>query len=114
MALQIDHDLMNMALGLPGLLDGLQPFGPQPFHLQQAIGFVIEDVEGFEPKGLDNPGRQAGTHPFDQPGAQITLDAGQGMGLDQLIVLNLELAAKSGILNPGAGKEQIRPYRHPG
>ncbi len=74
MGLQENHDILDFLLLLPCLLDHLHPFRPNSFHLQQLIGFFLNNLQGVLFKLPDNPFCVHRTDALDQSAAEILFD----------------------------------------
>ena len=69
MILQKQHDIFNLFLPLPALLDLKDAFFPDSLHLSQTPDFVFNHLNGICPEFPDNPLREPGTDALDQTGA---------------------------------------------
>ncbi len=66
-ALQEDHDLALSSLGAPGLADGPGARVSDPGHLAEALGVLVEDLEGLLPEAGDHAPRELGADALDEP-----------------------------------------------
>jgi hypothetical protein len=76
--LQKDHDLTDLFLVGPGLLDHLDSFCADSIRFVEALDSGFNDVEGFFPKHLDYPAGHYGTDAFDESRPQVLLDTVHG------------------------------------
>ena len=81
---QEQHDLADLALLLPALLDALQPSGTDALDLQQEVGGLVEDVERALAMDADDPGGQSRPDAANRAGAQVLLDPFRGRGMRRL------------------------------
>ena len=75
-------------------------FFPDAFHFSEALGLLVDDVEGF----LAEPGDQALGHdrsdPLDEAGPQVFFDPQDARRNHGLVGLDLELVAVRGVGRP--------------
>ena len=70
MPLKEEHDVFDLLLLDPALFDALDPDLTDPRNIQQAVGFLLDDVQRVRAEGPDDPGRELGADPLDQPAAE--------------------------------------------
>ncbi len=102
MAVQEEHDLLDLLLLVPGAGDHGDALGADIRHLPQALGVVLDDVQGAYAKAGDDALRQARADAAHQPGAQVAADAGGGGGQGLLANLDLELLPVLGVVDSSA------------
>ena len=71
MSLQEEHDVLDVLLLRPALLDLFHAFLTDSFHLIEALDVVFNHVDGFSAELGDNETRETRSDAFDQTAAEI-------------------------------------------
>ena len=101
-AVQEQHDLADHLLVGPAAPDALGALGPDPGHLPQALGALLDGVEHALGERLDQLAGVDGADALDHAGAEIAFDAlerGRRGGLEEG---GLELEPVGPVVDPGA------------
>ena len=100
MGLQKQHDLTNLLLVFPGLLDQGDPFCPDPFDFFQTLYLVLDNIKGFFPEFFDDAVRHLGAQAFDHAGTQVSSNAVNGCRHGGSVGMNLELVTIFRVMHP--------------
>ena len=111
-ALQEDHHLAHLTLGVPGGMDRARPHLPDAGDLADARRIAVEDLQRLDAEALDDPPGELGADPLDEAGAEIAPEAVYRLRGHLGVAQDAELIAE-----PGGGLEtprhaQHRPRRH--
>ena len=71
MALKKQHDILDLFLFLPAVLDPLHADLPDPFHLDQFVRILFNHIQCILPEFLHDPLCKLWPHTLDQPGTKI-------------------------------------------
>ena len=113
-ALQKEHDILDLPLLLPSLFDPLHAELPDPGDLVEAVRLLLNDAQGVRAELADDLAGKFGADSLDQAGAQIFFHAEDRGGKGLLIALHGELPAVLGIDPPAALHDQDRAHVHLG
>jgi hypothetical protein len=108
---QEHHDVLDVALRRPRLGDALGAGRPDALHLVQPLWRAADDLERLDAEVLDQPLGQLRPDPGDHPGAEVALDAEQGLGRLRVIRRDAELAAEALVVLPRPARDQRRADR---
>ena len=103
-ALQEKHHLFDLLLFGPGAGDQIHPFAADAEHLVQALRFLFDDLQRFQPEFAHDAFGRHRADALDQPAAQVFLQAGDGGGQDRADRFSLELPAILGMRHPRAAQ----------
>ena len=78
MALQKDHDVLDLPLFLPALFDPLHPNPSDSLYPDQRIRVLVDHIQRILPELLYDASGKFRANPLDQPGAEIFLNAVYG------------------------------------
>jgi hypothetical protein len=95
--LQEEHYLFNLFLLLPRPADQSGPMVTDPFDLIQTLRRMVEYVDGFQIKGVDNASSGLGTNTLDQAGSKVAANSLYCGGDDTMDILSLELSSILGV-----------------
>jgi hypothetical protein len=101
-----DHQLLDAAVGGPGVRDPAQSPGPDPGNRKQTLRLALDDVEGLDPELVHDPGgdfRSDAAHP---PAGEELPDAILGGGQHRHPAGDLELLAEAGVDHPAAAEAE--------
>ena len=76
-------------------------------NLEEALRFVVQNLQGFETEGLDDLRRPRGADTTDLAGSQKATQPFEGRWRDVDVGLDLELVAVLGMLHPSAGEAEL-------
>ncbi len=101
---QEDHHLLDRALLLPGGADQPAAVRPQPWHLGQPLGLLVDHRQRLLAEAVDDPLGRLRPDPLDHPGAEVLADAVDGGGQDDAAALGDELPPVQGVAVPAPGQ----------
>ena len=102
MPLEKEHDVLDLLLFHPALLDALHPDPSDAGDIQQAVGRFLDDVERVGAEGPDDPPGELGPDALDQTAAEILFDPVHGGGERLLKALDGKLPAVPAVDPPAA------------
>ena len=105
-ALQKQHHLLDRFLFVPGAGDGGGALGADAQHLADALRRMIEHVQRFQAKALDDARGGDRADAFDQAGAEIFLEPFDRGGQHLLALFGFELLAVLRVGDPLALQAQ--------
>ena len=106
MPLEKEHDVFDLLLLDPALLDALDPDPADPGNIQQAVGLLLNDVQGIRAEDPDDPGSELGSDPLDQTAAEILFDPVDGGGERLLKAFDGELPAILAVDAPASAERE--------
>ena len=110
MALEKQHDILDLLLLLPAVLNALHANLSDPFHFNQRIRMFLDYIQRILPELLHDPPGKLRPDPFDQPGTEIFFNAIDRRRKRLLKLLHRKLPAVLGIHFPEALQCQHRPH----
>ena len=113
-ALQEEHDFLDLFLLFPGGGDACGAFLADARHFAQAIDVSLDDVERLQAEVVHDPPGVDGADAADQAAAEVFAQPLQGRGQLHGVLPHLELPAVAGMLNPHAAQSQRLAHARPG
>ena len=110
--LQKEHDILDLLLLLPALLNPIHAHAPDPGHLKEAVRVFLDDIQRVGAKLLYDPARKTGADPLHETAPEVFLNSVHGCGQRLLEGLHGELAAVFGVDPPGATEVEYAPHMH--
>jgi hypothetical protein len=99
-AVEEDHDLPQVLLGLPGGADIRPAPGSDAGHLGEALDLSVDDLQGGLAEARHDALGHAGPDALDQAGAQVAPEAFGGHRHPQAVIGDAELGAEGGVPLP--------------
>ena len=110
MALQEEHDVLDLLLLLPALFDPVHANTSDAGHIKQAVRIIFDDVQCISSKLPDDPPCEGRADPLDQAAPQIFFDPVDSRRKRLLKCLHEKLAPIPCIDLPGSAKVQYAPH----
>ena len=110
MPLQKKHDVLDLLLLLPTLLDPLHPHSADALHFDQSLRVFLYHIQRIFAKFLHNAPCELRPHTLDQAGPKIFLDAIDRSRQGFFKFLHGKLAAVFGVHLPEALQGKHRTY----
>jgi hypothetical protein len=98
--LEKNHDVAHGLLFQPREPYPPRPFRPNTRDFLQAPRILINDLQGFLPKEIDNALREFRTDPLDESRPKILLQTRDVRGKHGFVFRHLELLSKLGMVDP--------------
>ena len=105
--LEKQHDIADLALLVPRLLDHRDALFADALHPQKRTRVVLDDLQRLQAEQLHHPLRHHRPDAFDQAAAQILLDGEGGGGLAGVVALDRELPPELPVRRPATLAGQL-------
>ena len=106
MRLEEHHHIFDLPLLDPCLSDPLAPNGADPLHLDEALGLLVDDLQGLHAEVLHEPLGHDLADPLYEARAEVLLDAHERGGLHGDVGIDAELLAVLLVRHPLSGEAQ--------